>query len=505
MEKTENGLIDSLYTNFSHFLKKVFSKKDFEIVLENVFDNDEQIIKSEEMTCINNKGEFVQDNERLFAAQVLLTSKGKVLIIPNDFNPYYFLDDSGNVKKNESLNKLADFKDKNSKYLISTLSSSTNSLPRIKSFEKNDKSSGLFSIGEEIPDGRSLKIYLVDTRITNPIELFCLKDIYISDHHSLYKISLDNFNQFFLKNIIHVPNYFYFIHCDPLNFEKSISRRNSLQRTTSLSRKDSSNLESTQIENPYMSFSEQNINKLVQSDRWMFLQLKTFSSKYSKSLLLHEPVIFMHSIRLLKPHDTFKDSPCYYFLNSLKLVECKNLSFKLVYMDKLLILLDNLSYGQQLLDVFFDSQLNLLFLVLSGGQSKCFRFEIQNIHQILFSEADYLTSFPSKEETHLALLNSIQVNVHFLHSTDFSTANAFPLDGARRNYLQGFNLYNHFDFLKSNSIVSSSDFNDYLVFHAMFFYNNYSSSFVDFDGLHKNSKYLLKDYFNVFKSTLSIP
>ena len=235
-------------------------------------------------------------------------------------------------------------------------------------------------------------------------------------------------------------------------------------------------------------------------DEWLFLQLLQFPSRFSKSLLLHEPVCKMHSIRLLKPHPSFKESPCFYFLNSLKLVECQNLSFKLVYLDKLLILLDNLSYEQQLLDVLFDSQLNLLFLVFCGGESKCFRFEIQNIHQILFSEADYLTSFPSKEETHLALLNSIQVNIHFLHSTSFSNQNAFPLESVRKNLLQGFNLFNNFEFLKKNNVVSTSDFNDYLMFHSMFFYNNYSSSFVDFDSLQKNSKYLLKDFFEVFQS-----
>jgi hypothetical protein len=113
-----------------------------------------------------------------------------------------------------------------------------------------------------------------------------------------------------------------------------------------------------------------------------------------------------------------------------------------------------------------------------------------------------LASFPSKEETHLALLNSIQVNIHFLHSSDFSPQNSFPLDIVRQNFLQGYNFYNDFRFLKSNDVVNVSDFNDYLMFHSMFFYNNYSSSFVDFDALHKNSKYLLKDFFNVFKSKL---
>jgi hypothetical protein len=510
-EGFENKILDKLYSNFSHFLQKIFSKDDFEMLFENVFDIDEEIVKCEEMTCINNKGEFVQDNERLFSSTVVLTTKGKILIIPNDFNPYYFLDDNGSTKSNIKLENFTDFQNKNSKYLINSLST-TASKKKTVSFEnkhlEDTSRNELFSIGEEIPDSRSLKIYMIDTRISNPVELFCLKDIFVSDHQSLYKISLDNFNQFFLKNICHVQNYFYLIHCNPLTFEKlisqrsSLSRKGSLSKQTSISRKGSMTKEKGAKPNEelYMSFSEQSLKKILQDESWMFLQLKTFSSKYTKSLLLHEPVIFMHSIRLHKPHDTFKDSACYYFLNSLKLVECKNLSFKLVYMDKLLILLDNLSYGQQLLDVFFDSQLNLLFLVLSGGQSKCFRFEIQNIHQILFSEVDYLTSFASKEDTHLALLNSIQVNVHFLHSTDFSTNTAFPLDGARRNYLQGYNLYNNFDFLKTNSIVSSSDFNDYLMFHSMFFYNNYSSSFVDFDGLQKNSKYLLKDYFNVFKS-----
>ena len=166
----------------------------------------------------------------------------------------------------------------------------------------------------------------------------------------------------------------------------------------------------------------------------------------------------------------------------------------------MLILLDNLSYNQPLLDIFFDSQLNYLFFVFADGKTDTFHFEIQNIHQIIFSEADYRTNFSSKDETHIAILNSIQMNIHFLESNLPGIEEGFPLSTMRSNYWQGFNNYNDFEFFKNNNVVFSSDFNDYLMYHSMFFYNNFSSSFVDFDALQHNSRYVLKDLFQIYST-----
>lgn len=485
-------ILDELYSNFSHFFTKICSKKNLADLLENVFDSEEHILKSQEMSCLKPNGDLLHESERLFAATVILTSKGKVLLIPSDFDPFYFLDENGSAKLNKSMKSFSEFEN-NSKLFAEPLKK-PDELFKTVSFEVKTRDQSHADetqfLGDQIPDSKSLKLFLIDLAISDPVELFCTRDIFVSDRQTLYKIAMDDFSQFFLKNICYVSNYFYLVHCHPLNFEKLITK---IEGENAHSKRKNSG-------RSYMSFSDATVKKVVQDDQWMCLQLRTFSSRFSKSLLLHEKVVRMHSIRLLKPHESFMNSHCFYFLNSLRLVECANLSFKLVYLDKLLILLDHLSYGQPLLDIFFDSQLNLLFLVLAGGQSKCFRLEIQNIHEILFSNVDYLGSFPSKEETHLALLNSIQVNVHFLHSTDFSSLDCFPLADARGDYLQGFNQFNNFRFLKRNGLVSSSNFNDYLIFHAMFFYNNYSSSFVDFDRLERNSRFLVRDFFRIFRS-----
>lgn len=486
-------VLSEIHQRFSSFMQKICSQEDLLILFENVFHPEETVLQSQEMSCLKFENELVPEQDRIFSATIFLTSLGKILIIPSDFDPYYFLDHNGDVQRRKSSFK--DFTLKSSKQLVESMTTGIDkNLIRVASYEvglerkqaTNPEESNLTS--EDLPEEKSFKVFMVDTQIQNPTQMFCLKDIFISDRQSLYKISLDHFNDFILKHITWVNNPFYQIHKNPFNPRAPANPKKSAIKN---------DLKSPQIAQ-HVPLSEDLLMRLASDDECIFLQLLKFPSRFSKSLLLHEPVCEMHSIRLLKPHPSFRDSAYYYFLNSLKLVECRDRSFKLVYLDKLLILLDNLAYGQQLLDVFFDSQLNLFFLLFCGGQSKCFRFEIQNIHQILFSEADYLSSFPSKEETHLALLNSIQVNIHFLHSTDFSPEHAFPLKSAQQDYLQGFNLFNSFDFLKSNNVVRASDFNDYLIYHAMFFYNNYSSSFVDLDLLHKNSQYLLKDFFNVF-------
>lgn len=488
-------VVDLLYSNFSHFVTKICSKSDLLELFENIFDADERVLTSQEMSCLKTKSELLQENERVFAATVVLTSKGKVLLIPSDFNPYYFLDETGSTKMNKSMKSFSELDDTKLK-IFANSTVRPNELFKTTSFEvKARDASGADDshfLGDQIPDAKCLKVYMIDLGISEPVGLFCMRDVFVSDRQTLYKIALDDFSQFYLKNICYLSNHFYLLHCHPLSFEKILAK---MEIDRAQARRKNSG-------KSYMSFSDQTVKKIVNDDQWMCLQLRTFSTRFSKSLLLHEPVVRLHPIRLLRPHESFMNSHCFYFLNSLKLVECANMSFKLVYLDKLLILLDHLSYGQALLDIFFDSQLNLLFLVLAGGQSKCFRFEIQNIYEILFSSVDYLSSFASKEDTHLALLNSIQVNVHFLHSTEFSALDCFPLADARMDFFQGFNQFNNFRFLKRNGLVSSSDFNDYLVFHAMFFYNNYSSSFVDFDRLQKNSKYLAQDFFQIFRSSL---
>ena len=250
------------------------------------------------------------------------------------------------------------------------------------------------------------------------------------------------------------------------------------------------------------SLSEDSVKNCNENEKFMFLQLLTFRSKYSKKLLLHEKVLDIHSIRLLRNSEDFRRSPCNSFLKSLKLVECENFSYKLVYLDNMLILLDNLSYSQDLLEVFFDPRLNYLFLILANGQTDIFQFEVQNIHQIIFSDVDYSTGFEYKDEIHLALLNSIQMNIHFLESRMPEFDDSFPMDIMQHDYLQGFNRANDFSFFKNSSVVRNSNFNDYLVFHSMFFYNNFSSSIVDFNQLQTNSKFLIKDFFKIFKNKL---